>query len=987
MTSAAKYYPEFDSTEIAETITPLAAFDDEVAEVLRASRPAHVRDWIAAPEQYPFQRVVRSLAAAVADPDPVAGAAARPADPQAILGELLGRAEARIRDLTTRALVAAVNHARKHGRLAGTTPQDRYRDFVERSVATSFEAVSGLSFPVLPDLVRIVVRNERAAFAELTARLAADRAAIAEAFGIHPDDRLASLGRAEGDTHHHGRSVGVLVFESGARLVYKPRDVSCEAAYVTIARELNSRIRTDLATAAVLERPGYGYVEFVPTQDVAGRSEAFMRASGELAAVFYLLNARDMHFENILPTRRGPVPIDLETILHPERVHVGPTPEAPGNAYTTISQSVYGIGILPLVLAGKNPGSGHVDLGFLGDSGQGDSPFKAMQFDQPFTDEVRLVFRAAAAAERTTVVRALTEDETLTLGRCMADGFTRVFRAVMDDPDAWSALLRKAVAGIQVRYVHNPTALYVQTLRMTAGPRSLEGPEPYVALLKRIAIASKTSDRSIVRSELRQLAERDIPYFTVAGTGTDLLDGDGNPTGAHFAASPLDLALAKAARLSEFELGEQLRLIHSAFASRFPDNHLTPASAPAAPAGRSGGRTRDGMLELVTELADRLVATSLPDKFAHLPRTWIGPLASAEASRPWPPGVLGYELYTGRTGPALALAAAGRLLGEQSYRDLSAQIFSTTADILSGRRYEARSVAQAGYGGYTGLAGILFALSAAGRLLDEPGWRRAAQDTLPLLAGLIRDSAVRPPSDVIGGLSGVLSAVGAVGGPHAGALTAELTTLLVDGLADEDANRSLFAQSGFAHGVSGVLHALSRVYPALPDADRPAVATAMSALADRLGTFYDARESNWFSNVATPGTFSTGWCHGAAGIALALDAYARATGDGEAARRRELAVANTLREGFGRNLTWCHGDLGNHDVVSALAGPDDPALAAVEDRWLRPEVLLRKIDDPRSRYAHTNSLLVGSAGIVLHLTNRLDPDARTSVVDLGAEGR
>ncbi|MGH4027377.1 type 2 lanthipeptide synthetase LanM family protein [Actinomycetota bacterium Odt1-20B] len=1021
MTTPLQYYPEFDSAEVEETITPLKEFDAETLAVLDDPAAARLGAWLGAPEDYPFQRVIRGVAATLADTRPLDGFDGLLADPQDALLQLLGRAETRLRDVYTRPLVAAVNHARENGLLAGATPEERYASFVDGACRTSFETFSGLSFPVLRDVTRIVLRNEAAAARELCARLVADRPAIAAEFGIDARDRLVSLGRSEGDTHHHGRSVSVLVFASGRRLVYKPRDVSCESGYVTLAEELNSRLGTGLVSAAVLRREGYGYVEFIEAEDVSDRSASFMRASGELAAVLYLLNARDMHFENILPTRRGPLPIDLETILHPERIHTGPTPEAPGNAYATIGQSIYGIGILPLVMAGKDPGSGHVDLGFLGDQGSGASPFKSLQFVRPFTDEVGLAFRAAAAERRQTVAGSLSQDETYELGRHMADGFSRVFRAVMADRESWTDLLRRVAGDLRVRYVHNPTALYAQTLRMTAGPSALDAPAPYLALLKRIAIASKTSDRQLVRSEMRQLAGRDVPYFTVAATGTALTDGAGAEVGAHFARSPLDLALDKAARLSEFELGEQLRLLHSAFASRFPDNHLLadagPAPAPASPSGirppRDGAHTPLTPLSLVTELCDRMLATSLPDKFAHLPRTWIGPLASADAGRPWPPGVLGYDLYTGRTGPALALAAAGRLLDHGAYRELAAQIFSTTADILASRRYETRSIHQAGYGGYTGMAGILFALSAAGRILDEPDWTRAAQDAVPLVLDQLRAQPPgRVPLDVIGGVAGVLGCVQAIGGPHAAAAVPELVALLGEFLradaphAGGEAAASVLSQSGFAHGVSGIVHTLSRALPQLPADRRDAAEETLASLAGRLHGFYDPDARNWYSSVTAPGTFSTGWCHGAAGIALALSSYASVTGDDTVARLRDQAVAHTLESGFGRNLTWCHGDLGNHAILTELADRADRAdhsgvsgvsgakggdalraeIAAVEERWLRPDVFVRKTSDARSRYAHTNSLMVGSAGIVLHLVNRLDPARRVSPLTLTVRG-
>ncbi|OMI34128.1 type 2 lanthipeptide synthetase LanM family protein [Streptomyces sparsogenes] len=1031
MKTSAPYYPELSAAQIADLIAPLARFDAQTLGVFRgrkgpraavsadaagstgATTHATVAQWCAAPEHYPFQKIIRNAAATLADPDPVAPFAPLFADPRAALWQLLARAEARLREVYTRPLVAAVNHARRQGRLVGADPAERYRYFVDQSFRHSFEALSGLSFPVLRDVTRVVLAYEAHNFRELCLRLSADREAIAAAFGIGPADPVVSCGFADGDAHHQGRSVSVLEFGSGRKLAYKPRDVSCEAAYAVIAREANDWLGTSLVAAEVLERPGYGYVEYVAAEDVADISARFMAASGELAAVLYLLNAQDMHFENVVATRRGPVPIDLETILQPARLHPGAPEETPDNAHHRLTQSVYGIGILPLLMAGRDEDSGYVDLGFLGEQGGGESPFTSVRFEAPFTDEVRLTLGRQAAEERRTVVGTLSQDEVHALGERMASGFVRVCRAVMSDRERWTALVRGAAAGACVRYLHNPTAVYAQTLRTASSARAMNDRASYLAALKRVAMASRPAARAIVRSELRQLAGRDVPYFTVGASDVALMDGEGTEVGAVLPVSPIDAAAAKVAALTEFELGEQLRLIHSAFSCRFPDDHLASADGIGLPlsggaasgrrtSGRRSGAAGDTLAGVVTRLCDTMVASALPDRYAHLPHTWIGPLASAQANRPWPPAVLGYDLYTGRVGPALALAAAGRVLDHPAYRDLAGQIFSAIAEGLSEPPSEPPSASlsespsgplsgtadtrrAAPFSAYSGSAGTLFALATAGRLLGQPGWVRAAQQAIPdVLDPVNGRPAADLPLDVISGLAGVLSCVTAIGGPYADESAAALTDMLTDALRP-GAHHPVLDQSGFGHGVSGVIHALSRVHPRLSGRPRRAVEAALSRLIGRLRDFYDPAEGDWYSNVATPWSFPTGWCHGSAGIALALTAYGAVSGDESAEPMRKVAVGNMIRRGFGRNLTWCHGDLGNHDILRAVASADHSLRAEVEEverTWLRAEVFTRKAGDTRSRYAHTNSLLVGTAGMVIHLVNRLDPSVRLSPVAL-----
>jgi type 2 lantibiotic biosynthesis protein LanM len=999
VTSVLPYYPELGSDGIEEAIAPLSEHDAEIIGILRAEAPAGPRptgtrpsaavtEWLSEAEEYPFQSVIRHTAATLLDADPLAGCAELLADPDAVLVELLGRAENRVREVYIRPLVAALNHARERALLVGDTPRARYEHFARTAVAVGFTELGGPGFPLARRAAGSVVRNEVAAFRELCRRVRADRVAIAAMFGIEPTDPLASIGTSDGDAHNHGRSVSILRFASGARLAYKPRDVSCEAAYEHIAAGFNELLDTTLPALRVLARDRYGYVEFARAEDIAEDAEhagEFMYACGELAGVLYLINAVDMHFENVVPTRRGPVPVDLETILHTQRVYAWADPEAAGNAHDVLGQSLYGMGLLPLVLIGQEAGSGHIDLGFLGGPGGGDAPFKSMWFEDPYTDRMRLMLGALPVQPRATVVESLTRDHVRLLGDRMAAGFARVYRAAMAERDACVALVRETTAGVRVRYLHNPTQLYAQMLRMTSSAHAADDVDVQLALLKRVAIASRSSARAVVLAEMRQLAGRDIPYFTIESTGVALETGDGAKVGAEVPRSPLERAVAKVERLSEFDLARQLSLIHSSFTARFPDNHLV-AGAPATPAA-AAPVSRSDLSTLAEELAGRLVAASLPDRFEQLPRTWIGPLASAEADRPWPPAVLGYDLYTGRLGPALALAAIGRALDQHAALDLAEQIFAATAANLGEYQDDlaaSRKGGLAGFAGYTGLAGSLFALAAAGTALDRDDWVLAAREAVPpLLDQIVRRERDVLALDAIGGLAGIVSCVLAVGGPQRDAALRTLVDLMLDAGLPAD----VAEQSGFAHGVSGIVYALSRALPALPAEQRRRVRHALARLITTLHGFYDEAEENWFSNVRTPRRFATGWCHGATGIALALDAYHAVAPDAHTARMRKTAVRATGRLGFGRNLTWCHGDLGNHDVLRELCGPDDDRVREVERAWLRPEVLRRKIDDERSRYAHTSSLMVGTAGILLHLANRLDPDLWISPVTLTFEGR
>ena len=65
----------------------------------------------------------------------------------------------------------------------------------------------------------------------------------------------------------------------------------------------------------------------------------------------------------------------------------------------------------------------------------------------------------------------------------------------------------------------------------------------------------------------------------------------------------------------------------------------------------------------------------------------------------------------------------------------------------------------------------------------------------------------------------------------------------------------------------------------------------------------------------TPTRCMTAWCHGAPGIGLARVRSLAHLDDATSRAEIATALATTLAEGFGRNHSLCHGDLGNLEFV------------------------------------------------------------------------
>ncbi|OOK82888.1 hypothetical protein BZL30_0629 [Mycobacterium kansasii] len=205
-------------------------------------------------------------------------------------------------------------------------------------------------------LMAVVTRQWIDASAELVVRLGADSAVIgAELLGAPEAGRVARVEGGLGDLHNGGRSVHVVVFEDGTRIVYKPKDLRVDVAWCALVERLNAVAPVRLRAVRALARDGYGWTEFVehaPCADDRDVQTYFTRA-GAWLALFYCFAAGDMHQENIIAAGAHPVPIDIETILQAtiDRPDAGdPESDAHRAAVETIANSVMMVRLIPSYL-------------------------------------------------------------------------------------------------------------------------------------------------------------------------------------------------------------------------------------------------------------------------------------------------------------------------------------------------------------------------------------------------------------------------------------------------------------------------------------------------------------------------------------------------------------------------------------------------------------------------------------------------------------
>ena len=143
----------------------------------------------------------------------------------------------------------------------------------------------------------------------------------------------------------------IVSFMDGSRVVYKPKDLRLDVAWLALVERLNAATPpVQLKAVRAIARDGYGWTEFIEHAgtDAAG-CELFFRRAGAWLALLHCFSAADMHQENVIAAGDHPVPIDLETIFHTTAAHNAPDPEeqAAEAAREILANSIMSVGLLP----------------------------------------------------------------------------------------------------------------------------------------------------------------------------------------------------------------------------------------------------------------------------------------------------------------------------------------------------------------------------------------------------------------------------------------------------------------------------------------------------------------------------------------------------------------------------------------------------------------------------------------------------------------
>jgi type 2 lantibiotic biosynthesis protein LanM len=804
--------------------------------------------------------------------------------------------------------------------------------------------------PVLLRLLATMTRQWIDTSREMVLRLDADLAAIRRDI-LHSGNagRVAGFEGNLSDPHNDGRSVRIINFEDGARVVYKPKDLRLDAAWYALVERLNgAQAPFELKAVRAIAQDGYGWTEFIDhaaCADAEGFARFFRRAGGWLA-LFHCFAATDMHQENMIACGDHPVPIDLEMILQAgaeERSAEAAEDFAFAAAAEIVSNSVTAVGLLPAY--GRSPDNIVFAVGGM----TADWTAKTeVTWDKINSDAMRPAKSNQAAKASPNLPHV--DGRNAKFGDHVDDfvsGFEQYANFLLRrGRGAGRSELFDGFAGAPVRNVVRATRFYYMLLQRLRNHKAMDDGVIWSAQADFIARLSDWQSEHnplwpLQRAERAALVALNVPHFVSPSDGQDI--GDANGNSVHIALpSGLDRARMRFENFDEQEIAWQIEVVRE-------NTNSIPRSAKPKAAELQETTRQDSAIAPTKETfiaeADRIAAELSHYAIRRGPCVaWIGLdwLGDSEFSQLV---CLGPDLYNGICGIGVFLAAHAAVTGNKASAELAYAGLAQLRKNLKSRN-AARMSRALGVGGAVGLGSIVYALAIMAKCLQDDDLLADARQAAELFTDdlIAADKQLDAVSGSAGAILGLLRLYRDTRSDDVLRRAEKCGEhLLGQPRLGPEGRRTWVGQgsgprglNGMSHGAAGFAYALASLAQATGRQElRQELAQAAAECIAFENSSYDAERHNWPDLREEGGpSWPCQWCHGAPGIGLARIATSRLRGMDAARLAADIENAiEGAKQGRPTALdTLCCGALGGVEFfceAGAALGRDDlRALAA-----------------------------------------------------------
>ncbi|MEQ8221804.1 MAG: type 2 lanthipeptide synthetase LanM family protein [Candidatus Eremiobacterota bacterium] len=808
-----------------------------------------------------------------------------------------------------------------------TKETELYDNFIKKILNDSWKDLL-YKYPVMARLISVRIKFWIDSLSEFLRRLGEDLPLISAVFLKGENTgKVTEVQPLLSDRHNGGRTVISVTFESGLKLIYKPKDLSLEEVYFSLLSWFNEKGIT-FKTIRVINRKNYGWTEFVehlPCKDEEdGRN--YYRRTGQLLCLLYVLGCSDCHMENIIASRDYPVLVDLETLMQSEvRFREDKKYEKRVNllASRQFFNSVLKTGLLPRWEFRSEP----YDVSGLGSIGTKDRSIKREIWKNLKTDGLMTDVEFFTIKEHVNfpVLNGVVLNP-LEYKDYILKGFKDMYLFIMEHREELlsphSPL--NGFTGKTVRFVPRATGTYALILKHSMTPKLFKDPLLWSMEIDILSMAISQSENeflwTLVKKEISSLEQLDIPYVISSSDTADLIIPERGRVKDFFDEPGYNTLISCIKTLSVRDMEKQIALIKGALYAGNIEKSGT--SEEEIVIDEPVNVNKEKFMEQALVTGRDLVNCAI--RFEEEGITWIGYeyMSSMDIARLQP---MDYSLYNGICGVALFLSALEHIDGQGIYSETILNSLKPLFKDLQDDLMSKMLANETGTGGATGLGSIVYSLTSISLLLGmKEILDYAVRVSLLITSDLIeRDKHF----DIISGSAGTILGLIKL-------YNVTKDTKILD-ICNRSADHLLLNRKespsgyrvwetmetllpgGFSHGASGIGYALLKLYGLTDngtylEAAKEAMAYENTLFVEKFGNWLDVRIP---AGRPEKEKFMSSWCHGAPGIGLSK-AAALSILDGEDIRKDiDIAMNTTINApSFDRDHLCC-GNMGRADIL------------------------------------------------------------------------
>jgi type 2 lantibiotic biosynthesis protein LanM len=809
-----------------------------------------------------------------------------------------------------RAVVLEINSLRVLGKLEGETESERFLDFVRKTKLQSYRLHFFEKYPVLARYAHIALGQWVRSNVEFMNFLAKDREEIQSVFGINSAESLESF-HPSGDTHNGGRSVATVVFQSGKKLLYKPRNLEIDECFQDFLDWCNSRgLKLKHKTMKIIAYEDHGWVEFIEKINAQNDQEYldFYHRLGSLLAILYSLKTVDVFFENLMAFGDSPVVVDLETLFHP-RLDSEPIKSASDLAIRTIQNSVMSVGILPQPTLSDN-GKKTFDISGIGASVDQQAPYNVSGIINFGRDDIQI---SKIPGWIPSAHNRPDDDENRPIpAERILDGFSETYDLLQENREVllsqdgplngFKKCRSRLIARNTIRYGDLLTDSFHPDLLRDDLDRAWHWDNLWSDANHRPVV------ERFIESELRQIDSYDIPHFTVGVDGNDIEGADGTEVVADGIASGWSLAAARIESLSESDKQKQSWFIRASLGET--RNLVMKPLLPGV---------EDDLLEGACQIGDAV----LGDLIKYEGSSSFLKVASVMGENRSSGNAFSISnadcgIYEGTGGVVLFLAYLGQESRQEKYTIAARSLLANIKETVRGENKGQ------GISGFLGYGSLVYLYAHLSSLWNEESLIHEAEELIDSIYPIIEED---PSLDVLTGAAGcILSILPLIAiNPFSKAKRCAIkcAKYLMEKQDDGEPRwTGLEFKRGFSHGFSGVATALHEL--GIVTKRKIFIAEALRIVAHENSLLGNDK---WTDLHQLNGRDQVSWCHGAPGIALGrLSMYKT---DKSASLRDDItrSLNETSNHYWMSSHCLCHGTLGNLEpLLIARKYPEFEAL-------------------------------------------------------------